>query len=194
MASVLGLLLLPAAMHPAEPTPRPAWEPPGLFITVYDWGLGGQNCDYIDGAPECAHTALTATGDELLGWVAACPSAWLGHISTTVVTIWGADVWCVDAFGRPEHRVLTEIDGHPVYRIDLAFRPAADHSWNQERVPAGDWSVEWRPMAEFYTLREQRAAQLAGQAQAAESGGKPAVAQEAGIDPQPDVAQETSDR
>ena len=163
MTTVLVLLALPAAMHPAEPTPRPPWEPPGLFVTVYDWGLGGQNCDYVDGAPECAHTALTATGDELLGHVAACPSAWLGHVTTTVVTIWGQAYWCVDAFGRPEHRVLTEVDGQPVYRVDLAFRPAAAHPWNQEHVPAGDWSVEWRPMADFYELRAQWAAALQAQ-------------------------------
>lgn len=171
MTTVLVLLALPAAMHPAEPMPRPLWEPPGLFLTVYDWGLGGQNCDYIDGAPECAHTALTATGDELLGHVAACPSAWLGHVTTTVVTIWGQAYWCVDAFGRPEHRVLTEVDGRAVYRVDLAFRPAAAHPWNQERVPAGDWSVEWRPMAEFYEQRAQWAEALHAQSAAGEEVG-----------------------
>ncbi len=150
MGVVLGLLLLPA-MRPEEPMPRPTWEPPGLYITVYDWGLGGINCD-----GDCSNTALTWTGDELLGWTAACPSAWLGHRSTTVVTIWGQSYWCIDAFGRPEHRVLTEVDGREVYRIDLAFRPAAEHPWNQEFVPAGAWSVEWRPMAEFYELRRER--------------------------------------
>ncbi len=148
--SVLGLLLLPA-MWSAEPSPRPAWEPPSLFITVYDWGLGGLNCD-----GDCSTTALTTTGDELLGWTAACPSAWLGRVTTTVVTIWGQQYWCIDAFGRPEHRVLTEVHGRAVYRIDLAYRPAAEHPWNQEFVPPGDWSVEWRPMTEFYRLREER--------------------------------------
>ena len=150
MGVVLGLLLLPA-MRPEEPGPRPMWEPPELFITVYDWGLGGINCD-----GDCSNTALTWTGDELLGWTDACPSAWLGHRSTTVVTIWGESYWCIDAFGRPEHRVLTEVDGREVYRIDLAFRPAREHPWNQEFVPAGEGSVEWRPMAEFYELREER--------------------------------------
>jgi hypothetical protein len=52
--------------------------------------------------------------------------------------------------------VLTEVDGRKVYRIDLAFRPAREHVWNQEHVPAGDWSVEWRPMAEFEALRRER--------------------------------------
>ena len=55
-----------------------------------------------------------------------------------------------------------------VYRIDLAYRPAADHPWNQEHVPAGDWSVEWRPMAEFYKLRAQWAAALHEQSAAGE--------------------------
>lgn len=61
------------AMWPAEPgqTRRVA---PGLFLTVYDWGLGGINCD-----GDCSNTALT----------------------TTVVTIWGEEFWCIDAFGRP---------------------------------------------------------------------------------------------
>ncbi len=138
-----------AAMFPAEPPPK-RWEPPGLFITVYDWGLGGVNCD-----GDCSTTALTQTGPELYGWTAACPSDWLGHITTTVVTIWGKEYWCIDAFGRPQDRQLTVIAGRPVYRIDIAYRPAATHPWNQEYVPDGDWSVEWRPMAEFARLREQ---------------------------------------
>jgi len=148
--------MLPAAMRPAEPGRQIGPEPPGLFITVYDWGLGGVNCD-----GDCSNTALTTTGDELLGWTAACPSAWLGHLSTTVVTIWGVEVWCIDAFGRPEDRVLTEIDGRSVYRIDPAFRPAREHPWNQEYVPPEEWSIEWRPMAEFYALRGQRVAAAA---------------------------------
>lgn len=154
MGVVLGILLLPTAMMLCDdPRPVKKWEPPGLFITVYDWGLGGINCD-----GDCSSTALTTTGDELLGWTAACPSAWLGHVTTTVVTIWGVEYWCIDAFGRPEDRVLTKIDGRWVYRIDIAYRPAAEHPWNQELAPWGDWSVEWRPMAEFYRLREERAA------------------------------------
>lgn len=130
---------------PADETPLP-----GLYITVYDWGLGGVNCD-----GDCSTTALTTTGDELLGWTAACPSAWLGYITTTVVTIWGQRFWCIDAFGRPIDRGLRWIDGKAVYRIDLAFRPAGAHPWNQEYVPAGDWSVEWRAMAEFDQLRKR---------------------------------------
>lgn len=153
----LGLLLLIVAPETAatgrgggdELRGKP-FRAAALFITVYDWGLGGINCD-----GDCSNTALTTTGDELLGRTAACPSAWLGYIRTTVVTIWGQQFWCVDAFGQPEHRALTEVDGRPVYRIDLAFRPAAAHPWNQEFVPAGDWSREWRPMSEFEQLRAQ---------------------------------------
>lgn len=144
-----------AAMHPGQPMPK-RWQPPGLFITVYDWGLGGHNC-YLT----CTETALMIpTGDDLLGWTAACPSAWLGRITTTVVTIWGEEYWCTDSFGRPEDRVLTQVDGRPVYRIDLAFRPAGDHPWNMERVPYEEWSREWRPMTEFNALRAARAAEL----------------------------------
>lgn len=154
MGVVLGILLLPTVMMLCDdPRPVKKWEPPGLFITVYDWGLGGINCD-----GDCSNTALTTTGDELLGWTAACPSAWLGHVTTTVVTIWSESFFCIDAFGRPEDRVLTMIDGRWVYRIDIAYRPAAEHPWNQELVPWGDWSVEWRPMAEFDRLREERTA------------------------------------
>lgn len=136
------------AMFPAEPMPK-RWDAPGLFITVYDWGLGGHNC-YLS----CSETALMVpTGDDILGWSAACPSAWLGRVNTTVVTIWGVEVWCIDAFGREQDRVLTTIDGNSVYRIDIAFRPAAEHSWNMEYVPYGDWSREWRPMWEFEAIR-----------------------------------------
>lgn len=150
----LGMLLLPA-MHLTEPSPGPRWEPPGLFITVYDWGMGGINCD-----DDCSTTALTTTGDELLGWTAACPSAWLGHVTTTVVTIWGQEFVCVDAFGRPEDRVLTTIDGRSVYRIDIAYRPATDHPWNMEYVPYRDWSRRWMPMQLFQAMRTQQAADL----------------------------------
>lgn len=83
----MGLLMLPATMLETQPGPGKPWEPPGLFVTVYDWGLGGVNCD-----GDCSNTALTTTGDELLGWTAACPSAWLGRITTTVVTIWGGGI------------------------------------------------------------------------------------------------------
>lgn len=153
----LALLLLLAAlvvapetraMYPAEPG-RQATPRPGLYITVYDWALGDQNCD-----DDCSNTALTTTGPELYGWVAACPSAWLGYQATTVVTIWGVDLWCIDSFGRPEDRRLTTIDGRRVYRIDIAYRPAAAHPWNQEYVPAGDWSTRREWMTTFYELRE----------------------------------------
>lgn len=146
----LGLVIAPetGAMWPAEPGPGRTVAP-GLFITVYDWGLGGINCD-----GDCSNTALTTTGDELLGWTAACPSAWLGHRATTVVTIRGQEYWCIDAFGREEDRKMTWIDGRAVYRIDIAFRPAREHPWNMEFVPAGEWSRERRWMGEFRALRE----------------------------------------
>lgn len=149
---VLALVLFAVApetqARPWPIEPREQAERPGLFITVYDWALGGLNCD-----GDCSNTALTMTGDDILGWTAACPSAWLGHVATTVVTIWGQEYWCVDAFGRVEDRGLTEIDGRRVYRIDIAFRPAREHPWNMELVPAGEWSTARRWMTEFYSLR-----------------------------------------
>ena len=153
---VVLLLVAPetGAMHPAEPG-RTRHVAPGLFITVYDWGLGGINCD-----GDCSNTALTTTGDELLGWTAACPSAWLGYRATTVVTIWGQEYWCIDAFGREEVRRLTWIDGRAVYRIDIAFRPAREHPWNMELVPAGEWSRERRWMEEFVALRAAARARM----------------------------------
>lgn len=158
MALVLGVAAVALMPWPPEQqaTPWPP-EPPGLYLTVYDWGLGGINCD-----GDCATTALTTTGPELYDWTAACPSAWLGRWTTTVVTIWGVEYWCIDAFGAPGNRVMTEIDGRLVYRIDIASRPAADHPWNQEYVPRADWSRVWRPMAEFEAIRAAQAAQLEG--------------------------------
>lgn len=41
-----------------------------------------------------------------------------------------------------------------MYRIDIAFRPAGEHPWNMEWVPAGEWSRERRWMDEFEALRE----------------------------------------
>ena len=142
-------LLLILAMFPAEPMPK-RWEPPQLYITVYDWGLGGHNC-YLT----CTETALMVpTGDDILGWTAACPSEWLGRVNTTVVTIWGREYWCIDSFGREQDRVLTTIDGKKVYRIDIAYRPAREHGWNMEYVPYDDWSREWRSMTEFQMIRQ----------------------------------------
>lgn len=154
MARVLWGLAAVALAMPWPPEPEPFDEPPGLYVTVYDWALGGVNCD-----GDCANTALTTTGPELYGWTAACPSAWLGHVTTTVVTVWDVEVWCIDAFGRPADRRLTEIDGRRVFRIDLAYRPAAEHPWNNEYVPFGDYALEWRQMAEFNALRALRATQ-----------------------------------
>lgn len=147
MAALIGLLLAMPIDGPLVPIP----EPPGLFITVYDWSLGGLNCD-----DDCSTTSLTTTGPELYGWTAACPVAWLGHISTTVVTIWGQDFVCIDAFGEEEDQKLTVVNGRRVYRIDIAFNPAAEHPWNQEYVPDGDWSTTWLPMSDFYRVRETR--------------------------------------
>ena len=157
MTAALLLAILPAVMWPEEPVP-PRPPAPGLFITVYDPSSGGINCDW----GECEYTALTNITDGMYGRTAACPSAWLGHISTTVVTIWGEPWVCVDAFGRPEDRQMVVIDGRPVYRIDLMYRPAADHDWNQEIVPWGDWSREWLPMVEFYALRDAWDAEVMG--------------------------------
>lgn len=140
---------------PSDPAPPSPQDPPALFLTVYDWALGGINCD-----SDCGHTALVPTGPELYGWTAACPVAWLGHITTTVVTIWGGEYWCIDTFGHPDNRKLTEVNGRRVYRIDLAYQPAAEHPWNQELVLFGDWSKEWRPMTEFAALRESRRASI----------------------------------
>jgi hypothetical protein len=159
LVGCVGLLLIAASSviaMPADPPPPPPARPPGLFITVYDWSLGGINCN-----EDCGQTSLTTTGPELFGWTAACPVAWLGHINTTVVTIWGQEYWCIDAFGDEVNQRLTTVNGRRVYRIDIADSPPAAHPWNQEWVPWGDWSKEWRPMAEFNEIREARRAATA---------------------------------
>lgn len=147
--AAVALLIAPETQARVIDEPPDAPPRSGLFITVYDWALGGANCD-----GDCSNTALTTTGPELYGWTAACPSAWLGRHATTVVTVWGVDYWCIDAFGRPEDRAKTVIDGRPVYRIDIAFSPAHLHPWNQEYVPPGEWSTRREWMTNFYDLRE----------------------------------------
>lgn len=145
LAGVAALLMWMLPLPPYTPEPNPS-----LYITVYDWGLGGINCD-----GDCSRTALVPTGDDILGHVAACPVSWLGYINTTVVTIWGQDFWCVDTFGSPRNREMTFVKGEVVFRIDLAYRPASEHKWNNEFVPPPDWSVRWEPMAEFERLRAE---------------------------------------
>lgn len=147
----MKFLVVTAAMTLCSLLPLPPYTPdpdPSLYITVYDWGLGGINCN-----EDCGTTSLTTTGDELLDRTAACPVAWLGHITTTVVTIWGQDFWCIDTFGSPANQRLTRINNTLVYRIDLASRPAAAHPWNNEMVPPSDWSTRWEPMSQFNALR-----------------------------------------
>jgi len=146
----VSILLVAVLFMPIDPVDQQhQFDLPGLYITVYDPSLGGQNCD-----GDCTHTALTNITPGMYGHTAACPSVWLGRITTTVVTIWGVELWCVDAFGLPKDRVLVEIDGRWVYRIDLMYRPAAEHDWNQEVAPWGDWSKEWRSMEAFHALRD----------------------------------------
>lgn len=124
-------------------------QPDMLYLTAYSWELGGINCDH-----DCSMTALVPTGPELFSHTSACPSQWLGRQSTTVVSFWDFELFCVDAFGHPDNREAVWVKGRYVYRIDVAFHPPEDFPYNNEFVPAGQWSREWRPMDEFNRLRE----------------------------------------
>lgn len=139
---------------------RPPWWPhsqPAIYPTAYSWKLGGVNCD-----SDCGNTSLTTTGDELHGWTAACPVDWLGYVNTSVVSVsWdgGAtwvDYWCIDTFGSAENQHLTRVDHVPVYRMDFAHWPPVEFPYHGEFN--WNWRREWRPMSEFYALREQRKA------------------------------------
>jgi hypothetical protein len=127
-------------------TPIP--EKPPLYITSYDWRLGGHNCD-----SDCGFTALSVpTADWLLDRAAACPSAWLGYVTTTVLTLPdGTEHWCIDTFGQPEHRQLW---WHPeagwVYRIDLASADVMNNPWNQALVY--DYWTSWEPTQELFWI------------------------------------------
>jgi hypothetical protein len=95
-------------------------------------------------------TALSIpTADYLLGQSAACPSDWLGYVTTTVLTLWDKTKWwCIDTFGKQEHRQLWY---HPiagwVYRIDLAVSDVANSRYNQLIVH--DYETEWEPLEEL---------------------------------------------
>lgn len=143
----LGLMLFMPAPDPPTYPPNPT--EPDLFITVYDWSLGGINCN-----EDCSHTALVPTGPELYGWTAACPTEWLGHIWTTVVTIHGKDFWCIDSFGRPIDRSLRRLYGRWVYRIDVAYNPANAYPWQNYNVPFPEYSVRTEQMSDFRKMRE----------------------------------------
>lgn len=161
-----AVVILAALLIPARPLDIPGYQPdgataaypaPGLYITVYDPALGGINCN-----DDCGYTSFVATGSDLYGWTAACPVDWLGHPrlipnTTTVVTIWGQEYWCIDALGDAHNQRLTQVNGRPVYRIDIMSSPAAEHPWNNEYTPPGSWSRQWRPWSEFDALRSAAA-------------------------------------
>jgi hypothetical protein len=140
-----------ARPDPPEPVERPAR--PQLYITSYSWELGGANCDN-----DCGHTALTHTGPELFGHTAGCPVRWLGHRTTTVVHVLGYEFWCVDTFGREIDRGLLEIDGIRVFRLDVAWK--VPREWPYNNMMVAEYGREWRPMSEFYALRERWLSEL----------------------------------
>lgn len=157
----LVLLALPNAMplepelYRIEPPPRPQ-----MYVTSYNWELGGANCsyDFEAQAHDCGHTSLVPTGPELLGRVAGCPRAWLGHITTKVIHILGYEFWCVDTFGSLIDQGLLEIDGVRVFRLDVAWK--VPREWPYNNVFVEEYWTEWRPLSEFRALREAWKAEL----------------------------------
>ncbi len=140
------IVLLTVCVYPTADV-----DPDFLYLTSYSWELGGINCDN-----DCGTTALVVTGPELFGWTAACPTSWLGHISTTTVTIWGQEYVCIDSFGHPYNQMVARVKGEYVYRIDIAFDPPIDFPWNNEFVPRGDWSTGRMWMSDFNVIRQQK--------------------------------------
>lgn len=133
--------------------PQP--QEPGLYLTFYWPGLGGHNCD-----DDCGHTSMTHVDDDLSGWTAACPVERLGPVNgtTSTVTIWGEEFWCIDAFGKEKDQRLTWVNGKKVYRIDIALKPPDlyYHEWNNEYVAPGDWHFEWTTMEAFEAMRASK--------------------------------------
>lgn len=130
------------------PAPLPPQKPP-VYATSYNWQLGGINCD-----EDCSRVASGLfTAPELLGQVAACPTAWVGRPEyndayqvtawrTTLVSFPGTDIeprYCVDVFGHPRDRDLVYLPPSPyreggmdVFRIDFAEEDPGAFGHNQK--------------------------------------------------------------
>lgn len=141
-----------------------------LYLTSYNWELGGQNCDQ-----DCGHTAIgLRTGPHLLGKVAACPESWLGlpvwnRELTQIEEWWTSKIifpawtgleprYCIDNFGDPQNRRPVWLK-HPywhsdsvgewVLRIDMAEVDPMAFQWNQDLISG--WRRTWSPLpAEWY--------------------------------------------
>lgn len=127
--------------------PMPPVEQMPLYATAYNWNLAGINCN-----ENCNDVAIgLQTSDDLLDKTAACPLAWLGRITTTVVTLPDGSQWyCIDTFGSEINQKPVLID-HPVYgwqwviRLDFAVTDPSSFYLNQELIYG--WSAEWQPVS-----------------------------------------------
>lgn len=150
MISLFCLMLLVAEGLECNQIRPPRIDDMPIYATAYNWQLGGHNCN-----SDCGFVAISIpTEDWMLDRVAACPSAWLGTVHTTVVTLAdGSRWWCVDAFGAPVNREPVWLEHHYwgdlwVARIDFAVSDPWVFPYNQQLLYG--WSREWRFVSELY--------------------------------------------
>jgi hypothetical protein len=155
LAALLALALLIAPETGRAWVDPPGGQPDYLYITTYDYALGGQNCFWDGEQNICTHTALMIPTDvDLYDWTAACPREWVTYRWTTVVAIYGIEFWCIDNFGAEVNQRAVEIDGNLVWRVDiLSYRPAR-HPWNQKLVPLHFVTTRSGSMLEFWSIRD----------------------------------------
>ena len=122
-------------------------EHPPLWATTYNWENGGINCGGSCGSS----SIIRELKSEYLGHVAACPVDWLGHVNTTVVTLWdGSEWWCLDAMAKEYQDWVWHPTNQWTKMVDFSY--AGEFPYNQWLIDG--YSLDWRPVAEFYEMFE----------------------------------------
>ena len=123
---------------------------PDVLATTYNWELGGISCN-----EDCGGSAiLNELKSDYLGHVAACPLDWVGHVNTTVITLWdGTEWWCLDTMAEEYQEWFWHSDTNQWVRVvDFSYRQVNEFPYNQWLIDG--YTLEWRPVSEFFTMFE----------------------------------------
>jgi len=123
---------------------------PYILATTYNWELDGISCD-----DDCSNSAiLNELKSEYLGHVAACPLDWVGHVNTTVITLWDdTKWWCLDTMAEEYQEWFWHARTNQWVRVvDFSYRQVSQFPYNQWLIDG--YTLQWRPVSEFFNMFE----------------------------------------
>jgi len=122
-------------------------EDPAIWATTYNWEGGGISCD-----EDCGSSSIILNlKNEYLGHVAACPVGWLGHVTTTVITLWdGSEWWCLDAMAEAYQTWVWHPTNQWTRMVDFSSPIPSEFPYNQWLIDG--YTLRWKPVAEFYEM------------------------------------------